>query len=98
LSNNIIYSNWLENPPPPRWNLKNVPKSMKLKRGDIVTRVKGHLSVVCSKNKRDVYVLMNMHSPPVDGNSDMNLAMLSNPMQLKTTMRLWALWINLTGW
>jgi hypothetical protein len=41
---------------------------MKLKKGDIVTRVKGHLSVVCSKDKRDVYVLPNMHSPPVDGN------------------------------
>jgi hypothetical protein len=33
-----------------------------------VTRIKGHLSVVCSKDKRDVYVLTNMHSPPVDGN------------------------------
>jgi hypothetical protein len=41
---------------------------MKLKKGDIVTRVKGHLSVVCSKDKRDAYVLMNMHSPPADGN------------------------------
>jgi hypothetical protein len=45
-----------------------MPKSMKLKKKkeDIVTRVKG--SVVCLKGKLDVYVLMNMHSPPVDGN------------------------------
>jgi hypothetical protein len=43
-------------------------KSMKLKKEDIVTRVKGQLSVVCSKDKCDVYVLMNMHSPPVVGN------------------------------
>jgi hypothetical protein len=56
-----------------------MPKLMKLKKGDIVTRVKGHLSVVCSKDKHDVYVLMNMHSPPVDEKtSEMNLAMLSN--------------------
>jgi hypothetical protein len=40
---------------------------MKLKKVDIITRVKGHLSVFL-KDNRDVYVLMNMHSPPVDGN------------------------------
>jgi transposase len=41
---------------------------VKLKKGDIVTRVKRHLSVVYSKDKREVYVLTKMHSPPVDGN------------------------------
>jgi hypothetical protein len=41
---------------------------MKLEKGDIATRVMGHLSVVCSKDKHDVYVLKNFHSPPVDGN------------------------------
>jgi hypothetical protein len=41
---------------------------MKLIKGDIVTRVKGHISVLCSKDKSDEYVLTNMHSPPVDGN------------------------------
>jgi hypothetical protein len=41
---------------------------MKLKKGDIVTRVKEHLSVVCLRDKCDVYVLTNMHSPPVGGN------------------------------
>jgi hypothetical protein len=45
-----------------------MPKSIKLKKGDIVTRVKGNLRVVCSKDKHDVYVLTNMHSSPVDGN------------------------------
>ncbi|PNF34414.1 hypothetical protein B7P43_G13948 [Cryptotermes secundus] len=44
------------------------PKSLKLKKGDIVTRVKGNLSVVRWKDKRDVYVLTNMHPPPLDGN------------------------------
>jgi hypothetical protein len=36
--------------------------------GDIVTRVKGYLSFVCSKDKHGMYVLSNMHPPPVDGN------------------------------
>jgi hypothetical protein len=40
---------------------------MKLKRGDIVTRVKGHLSAVRWKDKRDVFVLTNMHAPPAEG-------------------------------
>ncbi|PNF29671.1 PiggyBac transposable element-derived protein 4 [Cryptotermes secundus] len=44
------------------------PKSMKLKKGDVVTRVKGHLSVVRWKDKRDVYVLTNLHPPPLEGN------------------------------
>jgi hypothetical protein len=43
------------------------PKLMKLKKEDIVTRVRGHLSVRW-KDKRDVYVLTNMHTPPLDGN------------------------------
>jgi hypothetical protein len=44
------------------------PRSMKLKRGDLVTRVKGSLSVVRWKDKRDVFVLTNMHPPPFEGN------------------------------
>jgi hypothetical protein len=44
------------------------PRFMKLKKGDIVTRVKGHLSAVHWKDERDVFVLTNMHAPPVDGN------------------------------
>jgi hypothetical protein len=36
-------------------------------KGDIVTRVRGHLSVRW-KDKRDVYVLTNMHTPPLDFN------------------------------
>lgn len=44
------------------------PRNMKLKRGDIVTRVRDNLSVVRWKDKRDVYLLTNIHSPPVEGN------------------------------
>jgi hypothetical protein len=40
---------------------------MKFKNGDIVTRVKGHLSVVCLKDKQCV-CNDEYDSPPVDGN------------------------------
>jgi hypothetical protein len=72
------------------------PKSMKLKKGGIVTRAKGHRRVVRSKDKCDVYVLMNMHPPPMDGNFQDESGHAVNP-QLKTTTHIWALWINLTG-
>ena len=39
-----------------------------MKRGDIVTRVRGNLRAVRWKDRRDVYILTNMHSPPVEGN------------------------------
>jgi hypothetical protein len=44
------------------------PKSLKMKKGDIVTRVRGNLRAVRWKDKRDVYILTNMHDPPVEGN------------------------------
>jgi len=44
------------------------PKSLKMKRGDIVTHVRGSLRAVRWKDRRDVYILTNMHSPPVEGN------------------------------
>ena len=44
------------------------PKSLKMKRGDIVTCIRGNLRAVLWKDKRDVYILTNMHSPPVEGN------------------------------
>ena len=44
------------------------PKSLKMKRGDIATRVMGTLRALRWKDKRDVYILTNMHAPPVEGN------------------------------
>lgn len=44
------------------------PKQLKLRRGDIVTRVRGNLCVLRWKDKRDVFLLTNMHSPPAEGN------------------------------
>jgi hypothetical protein len=43
-------------------------KVMKLEKGDIVARVMGQVSLVRWKDKLDVYVLTNMHSPSVDCN------------------------------
>ena len=44
------------------------PESLKMKRGDIVTCIRGNLRAVLWKYKRDVYILNNMHSPPFEGN------------------------------
>ena len=44
------------------------PKSLKMERGDIATRVRGTLKAVSWKERRDVYILTNMHAPPVEGN------------------------------
>jgi len=43
-------------------------QAMKAKKGDIITRVRGNQNIVRWKDKRDVYVLTNMHTPPVEGN------------------------------
>jgi hypothetical protein len=43
------------------------PKQLNIKKKDIVSRVKGTLRAVCWKDKREVYVLSNMHIPPVEG-------------------------------
>jgi len=43
-------------------------RAIKAKKGNIITWVRGNQSVVHWKDKRDVYVLTNMHTPPVEGN------------------------------
>ena len=43
-------------------------KSLKMKRGDIATRVRGNLTAVHWKDSRDMYVLTNMNASPVEGN------------------------------
>jgi len=43
------------------------PKSLKMKRGDIATRVRGTLRAIRWEDRRDVYILLNMHAPPVKG-------------------------------
>jgi len=41
---------------------------MKSKKGGIITQVRGNQSIVRWKDKHDVYVLTNMHTPLVEGN------------------------------
>jgi hypothetical protein len=55
-----------------RQNCKGMPegfdsKTLKLKRGDIYTRVKGNLTATIWKDKGEVRILTNMHKPSVKG-------------------------------
>jgi hypothetical protein len=54
------------------------PKYLKMKRRDIATRVRGTLRAVRWKDRRDVYVLTNMHAPPLKEISPTNLVRLSD--------------------
>jgi len=44
------------------------PKTLRLKCGDIRVRTRGDLTAVVWKDKRDVYLLTNIHDPPREGN------------------------------
>jgi hypothetical protein len=44
------------------------PKELEMKKGVIVSKVTGTLRAVCWKDKWEVYVLSNMHIPPVEDN------------------------------
>jgi len=41
---------------------------MKLKRGDLKTKVKGSWTAIVRKDKQNVNALKNLHSPPLEGN------------------------------
>ena len=47
---------------------KNLERKMKLKRGYLKNNVKGNLTAIVWKEKQNVNVLTNMHSPTLDGN------------------------------
>lgn len=47
---------------------KNFGLQIELKRGDVKTRVKGNLTAIVYKDKWNVNVLKNLHSPPLEGN------------------------------
>jgi hypothetical protein len=44
------------------------PKLPKMNRGDIATCITGNLKAVCWIDRHDVYILTNMHAPPVASN------------------------------
>jgi len=43
------------------------PKTLKLKKGDIICKVKGQKSAVCWKDENKLYLLTNMHNPSPSG-------------------------------
>jgi hypothetical protein len=43
-------------------------KPLKMRRGDIVTRVRGNLRAVSWRDRRDVYILTHIHTPPLKDN------------------------------
>jgi hypothetical protein len=43
-------------------------RQFRLKKGDIRTRVRRDMTAIIWKDKRDVYMLTNMHYPPAEGN------------------------------
>ena len=48
--------------------LKNCGHQMKLKSGDLKTKVKSSMTAIVWKDKWNVNIMMNMHSPPLDSN------------------------------
>jgi len=41
---------------------------MKLKKGELKTKVKDNMTAIAWKTRRNVNILMNMHCPPMEGN------------------------------
>jgi hypothetical protein len=51
-----------------KWMLKNSGHKMKMKSGDLKTKAKGNLTATVCKDKQNVNILTNVHSPPLEGN------------------------------
>jgi hypothetical protein len=55
-----------------RPNQKGMPsdfrRKLRLKRGDINTRVNGDMTAVAWKDEQNIKILTNMHRPPPEGN------------------------------
>ena len=47
---------------------KNFRHKMKIKRGDLKTKVQGNLTATVWKNKQNVNIQTNLHSPPLEDN------------------------------
>jgi hypothetical protein len=60
-------------------------RTLKLEQGDIHARVRGVLTAVIWKEKRDMYILTNVNEPPVEF-SVMNVGELINLLFKKSTV------------
>jgi hypothetical protein len=71
------------------------PKSLKLKKGDIVYKVKQGTSAVCWKDKRIVYLLTNMHKTPAAGHYVDGEENESKPLHIEIYNETWVLLIQM---
>jgi len=46
----------------------NLDQKNKLKTGDVRVKTRGSLTTLVWKDRREVYMLTNMHPPPAEGN------------------------------
>jgi hypothetical protein len=63
-----------------------------------VAQVRGTLRAVCWKERRDVYILTNVHAPPIEGNFTQESGQATRPCVVEDYMHTWGLWTNQIEW
>jgi hypothetical protein len=76
--------------------LKNFGHTMKLKSGNLKTKLKGNLTAIVWKDKQNVNILKNMHSPPWEGNFCDEQGKAVKPLIIQGYIDTWDMWTNLT--
>lgn len=79
--------------------LKNGGQKMRLTLGYINTRARGKLTATASKDNKNINTLMNMHSPPAEGNAVMGMEKSVNQPLYKITriLDIWGTWTKRTA-
>jgi hypothetical protein len=80
-----------------KWTPKNFGPKMKLQTAALKTKVKCNLANIVWKDKRNVNILANMHSPPGTSISVMSIERLWNRPWYKTKIDICGMWANLTA-
>jgi hypothetical protein len=74
-------------------------KTLKLKEGDIIRKVKGGTSAVCWKDKREDHLLNNMLNPPASGHFEDKEGNASKHLFTESYNKgYWFLWVSLIRW
>lgn len=76
--------------------LKNFGHQMKLKSGDLKTKVKSSLTGIIWKDKRNVNIMMNMCSPPLDSNFCDEDGKAVKPATIQNYRDTREMWTNMT--
>jgi hypothetical protein len=76
--------------------LINFGWKLKLKQGDIKTRVRGNLTATVWQDKQDVQILINMHCPPAEGNFCIEHGKAIKLPAVHGHNRYWGIWIDVT--